>query len=139
MIILLILLAMLLIFINFKAALMEKSSFKQVLNNNFESSPQDRLEIIELRRELGETVADLQKEMLELKTLIEQRSHNTITEEENISSVLEQSESKEIGIINDKVIYMLKQGASIEEICSSLGMGKGEVLLIKNLYLRENN
>ena len=139
MIILLILLAMLLIFINFKAALMEKSSFKQVLNNNFESSPQDRLEIIELRRELGETVADLQKEMLELKTLIEQRSHNTITEEENITRVLEQPESKEIGIINDKVIYMLKQGASIEEICSSLGMGKGEVLLIKNLYLRENN
>ena len=134
MIILLILLAMLLIVINFKAALMEKSSFKQVLNNNFESSPQDRLEIIELRRELGETVADLQKEMLELKTMIEQRSHNTITEEENISSVLEQPESKEIGSINDKVIYMLKQGASIEEICSSLGMGKGEVLLVRGLF-----
>ena len=139
MIILLILLAMLLIFINFKAALMEKSSFKKVLKNNFEGSPQDRLEIMELRRALGETVADLQKEMLEIKTLIERRPHNTIAEEENISSVLEQPESKEIASINDKVIYMLKQGASIEEICSSLGMGKGEVLLIKNLYLRENN
>lgn len=46
------------------------------------------------------------------------------------------SEEKSNGVKVDEVGRLLKKGISIDEICEKLSIGKGEVLLIKELYLK---
>lgn len=46
------------------------------------------------------------------------------------------SEEKSNGVKVDEVGRLLKEGISIDEICEKLSIGKGEVLLIKELYLK---
>ncbi|WP_055668098.1 DUF6115 domain-containing protein [Desnuesiella massiliensis] len=146
----LIIIGIVLILLNIRAVTKEKKSFQNTLNKEEIDITEVEILVGELRREFSETIIELQQDILELKEskyaikedvhsikevssskletmdLLEAKSNNDMDEKEEI-----------IGNSEDKVknvSQLLSQGLSIEEICEKLGIGKGEVLLIKELY-----
>jgi hypothetical protein len=129
--------------------------FGKKANNNFTSILEKEeinisevdVRIGELRREFSETLLELQKEILELSEKIEDleqgkplmTSIDTIDIEE-ISGEAVYTENieleKETYSTADQVGQLMDKGYTIDEICEKLQMGRGEVLLIKKLYLK---
>lgn len=145
----LILIGTLLIVLNVRAIKKEKDSFKNILNQKELDTTEVEVMIGSLRREFAETLLELQKEIVELKKekpivqIEEDDYENEKVEDENYEdeqvsaseelSVLLQDEETENDKVN-KVKELFKEGKSVEEVCEKLNIGKGEVLLIKELY-----
>lgn len=161
MIIILIVIALILIIFNYKAVKKENSSFKDILRVNEESPEDYMLEIINLRKDFGETITELQKEIIDLKIHNESIiassykpiNKNLINNDDvhmdidyykdysnnNETTNIEVKSKVEEKITNEKVnkVKTLSlQGLTVDEICAQLNLGKGEVLLIKELYLK---
>lgn len=212
--ILVLLIGIILIVLNVKAISKEKTDFDGVFKDRYNNIDEASLEIGKLRREFGETVFDLQKEILALKKELDvykdQDKNNIIIndklpeevsfdslesdlsfqqledvlsddiedEEEYSDSLDKEPVNKEsLEIYNDinfnniiknnnqefkdeeknleesniheskieeknssvkleEIKKLLNQGLSVEEISEELNMGKGEVLLIIELYLK---
>lgn len=150
--ILIILAGVLLIYFNYKGLKKEDKSFLSILHNEEENISDTDLEIGKLRREFSETILELQKEIIELKEVKQYNypkdnsyklQHNTndgnytkidtliddeidIVEEENGT---ENQVISRMNVIKD----LIDKGYTDDDICESLSMGKGEVLLIKSL------
>ena len=100
-----------------------------------------------IRRDIAESLTELQKEILEIKQHInfnnnvEDIKENLETDEELISNNLT-SIDEEVDVINEidnknktEVIReLISLGLNDDEICEKLSLGKGEVLLVRNLY-----
>jgi hypothetical protein len=155
---------LLLVIFNLGAINKEKSSFKYIFNNTEEDMKEMDFKLSEIRREFSETILELQKEIEKVKeTYIYENkvSENNILEEpkdieENNENYTEDSivykEEKEQDILEssfrekkvqednnvkiNEINKLLSKGFSIEEISEKIGIGKGEVLLIKELYLK---
>ena len=132
----------------------ENSNFTSVLEKEEINISEVDIRIGELRREFSETLIELQKEIMELYEKIEDleegkpsvTSIDTIDIEElNIDAI--DTENIEIQAENieleketyskaDQVGMLMDQGYTIDEVCEKLQMGRGEVLLIKKLYLK---
>ena len=129
------------------------NSFSTVLDNNKMGLTDYQLELGALRRNLGESLTELQEEILDIKTRLnrienkeytylkvnhkneEEQSINQNNGENSISEIyIEDSDDIETGIKTDKIIEFLKMGLSEEEICHRLSISKGEVLLVKDLF-----
>jgi len=162
MIIILIVIALILIIFNYKAVKKENSSFKDILKVNEESPEDYMLEIINLRKDFGETITELQKEIIDLKIHNESiiaNSYKPINKNlinndndvhinidndkdysnNNETTNIEVKTKVEEKITNEKVNKvktLSQQGLTMDEICEQLNLGKGEVLLIKELYLK---
>ncbi|ERI91266.1 hypothetical protein HMPREF1982_03225 [Clostridiales bacterium oral taxon 876 str. F0540] len=162
----LIITGILLIVFNIRAVRKQDTSFGKVFSNTEADLTEVDIRIGELRREFSETILELQKEIIKLqKNEIDNKSINdhddtneVIMEKEieevQISQEVEQNKSlyvdakedtiKETENINlksnsvkiDEINSMLNKGYSVEDIATKLGIGKGEVLLIKELYLK---
>lgn len=149
------LIGIILIILNVKAIKKEDKSFENILNREEMNNNKDYdVEIISIRKDLAETVLDLQKEIEELK-----KSLNHIKNKEELDDnidnykkedsekilkedIIENDIISEINfnnkekLQNDKmesVKSFLENGLNDDEICEKLSMGKGEVLLIKSL------
>lgn len=151
--ILIILAGVLLIYFNYKGLKKEDKSFLSILHNEEENISDTDLEIGKLRREFSETILELQKEIIELKEVKqynypkdnEDKLEDNDTYDENYSKidaliddeidiVKEESETENQVISRMNVIKdLIDKGYTDEDICESLSMGKGEVLLIKSL------
>jgi hypothetical protein len=161
----LLVIGIILIIFNLKAIKREKSSFKNVFHNTEEELMEFEVRLGEVRREFSETILELQKEILELKkeslsdneinkAKEDKKIHEEIIEE-TVGAAFQNEEIKEeriklagnnhINIENntknnsvkiEEISKLLHDGLTIEEISIKLGVGKGEVLLIKELYLR---
>ncbi|NME82751.1 hypothetical protein [Clostridium sp. SM-530-WT-3G] len=128
-------------------------SFDKVLNNSKNEMTDYQLELGLLRKNLGESLTELQQEILEIKTrlrIIENNNigiaednklkFNMIKDYDNINediipkiNVLN-DDSIETSIKAEKIIEFLKMGLTEEEICHELSISKGEVLLVKELF-----
>lgn len=150
--ILIILAGVLLIYFNYKGLKKEDKSFLSILHNEEENISDTDLEIGKLRREFSETILELQKEIIELKEVKQynypkdnsyQLQDNTNDEKYNkIDTIIddeidiaeEENETENQVISRMNVIKdLIDKGYTDEDICESLSMGKGEVLLIKSL------
>jgi hypothetical protein len=60
--------------------------------------------------------------------------YNNIKEEENSQNIDKKEDSNNIKI--NEIETLIQSGLSMDEISEKLGIGKGEVLLIKELYLK---
>lgn len=161
----LLIIGIILLVFNIKAIRKEKSSFKNVFHNTEEELMEFEVRLGEVRREFSETILELQKEILELKKeslrnneINNAKEHKKIDEEiieETVGADFQTEEIKDervkpagnnhINIENntknnsvkiEEINKLLHEGLTIEEISIKLGVGKGEVLLIKELYLR---
>lgn len=156
--VLIILIGIILIILNVKAIKKEDKSFEKILNREEMNNNKDYdVEIISIRRDLAETVLDLQKEIEVLKKSLNYIKNNKEVddnkyniddyEKENSEIILEEDiigndVISEINFNNKKKLQndkmesvksLLQNGLSDEEICEKLSIGKGEVLLIKSL------
>lgn len=142
-----------LIAINIRAIKEDKSpkseGFNQNLNVAHDNMDKNEAEIMKMRKEMGETFYSLQEEIQDLKEEIKKVVQNidTLDEEEailpnsqcNDKKVDEHKEKVKVSNSNnikiEEIKKLIDEGKNIDEICEILNMGKGEILLIKDLYL----
>lgn len=153
--IMLILLGLILVFLNYRALMKEKNSFKGTLNKAKVDIGDVELEIGKLRKEFAETLLDIQTEIEGIKS-----NTNKNSEKDDSVSGAHLEDSKEIANNDDKikdiedvsvkekqgfennniklkeVRDLINEGLSTDEIAYKLNIGKGEVILIKELYLK---
>ncbi len=151
---LLLLIGIVLIVFNFKAIKNEKNNFKDTFNDVSNNLKDYDFEIGKLRREFAETLLELQEEIENLKynkNNIEEKQVEVLKlKDDNINTMVlknkeEAVDEKKPNAQNDVEINNIKvndikemigEGLSIDSISEKLGMGKGEILLIKKLYLK---
>lgn len=204
MILLILLIGLLLIILNVKAISKENKNFNDIYTNRKENLDDISIEIGKLRNEFGETIFELQQEILDLKkklnayknvddksynekNLIKNSEENNLNyeqfesqiedellDEDDLEMELESdterndsinednsdniyneinfsnnaskadNEINDLNIVEEKkssvkyeeINNLLKKGFSVDEISEKLNMGKGEVLLIIELYLK---
>ncbi|MCH3964206.1 MAG: hypothetical protein LKE46_07995 [Clostridium sp.] len=121
------------IIFNARAVLREKNSFKNQLDLKQESSEKFEIEIGKLRNEFGETIFELQKEIENLKeNSVKLNKHGDKDEKETGNSEFENYNNVKI----DEIKRMIDDKVSMDEISEKTGIGKGELLLIKELYIK---
>ncbi|WP_032121953.1 DUF6115 domain-containing protein [Clostridium amazonitimonense] len=111
----LIIIAVFLIIFNIRAIKKEKKSFNKILKEKEKNMTPADIAIGEIRKDMAESLLDLQKEIEDLK--------------DNVKKDRTEENEKVV-----KVMKLLASGKEVEEICHELNLGKGEVLLIKELY-----
>ncbi|MBE6053316.1 MAG: hypothetical protein E7212_05280 [Clostridium sartagoforme] len=153
--ILIFILGVILIIVSFKASNKDDTSFDKILEREENIQYRDYdVEIIKIRKDMAETVLDIQREIEDLKLSISsiKKSYNDtdnniedhkiekINLKEDVISSIDFSnkidESNEGNIQSEKqkkVKALLNRGLSEDEICEKLSIGKGEILLIKSL------
>jgi F0F1-type ATP synthase membrane subunit b/b' len=154
----LIIIGIVLIVINIKALKKEDNSFENILKNKEEKIENYEIDIAKLRREFSETLTELQREIYDLKAELknlksercdkesyssyEDYSEDILTDDTKekkieVSKQNRQEKNNDSQLLADKVNNvhkLMEAGLNDEEICEKLGIGKGEVLLIKGLY-----
>ncbi|MBU3218572.1 DUF6115 domain-containing protein [Clostridium algidicarnis] len=139
--IVLIIIAVLLIIFNIKAIKNEDKKFKDVLDEKERSMTPSDIAIGEIRKDVAESLLEIQQDIELLKHSVikydkEQDKEND-KEEENKEDQNKEEENEEKTDENNKVtavIKLLSIGKDVDEISTELNLGKGEVLLIKELY-----
>lgn len=141
----LILIALALIILNLIAIKKEKKSFREILENKNENIQDFEIELGRFRKEVAETLLDIQKEIEDIKSYIDSSKvepsnsdeEDKFNSNEEISVLLGNGGYNAAEDQNEKVkgvVELLSLGKNIDEICEELNLGKGEVLLIKELY-----
>lgn len=160
--IILIIAGILLVVLNFNAVRKEKKSFQDKLNVKQNEMGNYELEIGKIRKEFAETILELQKEIEDLKKQgnedfneailseeafegseeklveeeIEDIKDNTEEESEKSENSDKAAEEDANNIKIDEIRGLLKDNISVSDISEKTGIGKGEVLLIKELYAK---
>ena len=129
--ILIVTIGILLIWVNRKEFKREKTNFKEVLTNRTDTITEVEIEIQNLRRDFAETIGVLQMDIKNLSKDIDNLKGTQVTEESIIENDFSNS-GKSNNV--EEVKRLIEQGISIDDICKILSIGKGEVLLIKDLY-----
>jgi len=157
---LLIFIGLILIILNVLTIKKQNKSFEVVLGNATENTNDFDVRIGELRREFSESILELQSELMEMKEIIDNKeiikknnelNKNTntsyleeVNDIENNEEIYEENKSEIIiaGAHNansekvETIKRLFTEGLSVEEISEIMHLGKGEVLLIKDLYIR---
>ncbi len=151
---LLIFIGLILVILNVLSIKKQNKSFNGKLGDAMENTRDYDLKIGELRLEFSESILQLQSEIMDIKEIIKK---NQITNKNENTSYLEEIQATK----DDEKIYdenkseifideaqhkssekveeikkLFSQGLSVEEISKIMHLGKGEVLLIKDLYIR---
>ena len=143
----LIVIGVILVVLNYKALKKDETSFSDVLKYKQKDMTEVEIEIGAIRRDIAESLTELQKEILDIKQYInlnnniEDIKENLEIDEELISNNLT-SIDEEVDVINEidnknktaVIRELISLGLNDEEICEKLSLGKGEVLLVRNLY-----
>ena len=121
-------------------------SFKSVLKDNKDGMNDYKIEIGLLRKDIAESLTELQEEILEIKTklnyakeyenisenefLVNSNEEDGVISEINFSKEVQRADSNK----TESIKNLLGEGLSDEEICHKLSVSKGEVLLVKGLF-----
>ena len=150
---LLIFIGLILVILNVLAIIKHNKSFQGVLGDAIENTQDYDIRIGELRREFSESILELQSELMHIKEGMDLKVEKTqtttsfleeandIIDEEKIyddnknQSIIEQPHNTNSSKV-DSIKRLFSEGLSVEEISEILHLGKGEVLLIKDLYIR---
>lgn len=131
----LILFGIILIIVNIKAINKEEKSFSSVLKYKKEDISEIEVEIGRLRKDLAESLTELQEEILEIRSMVEGKKVESV----DVESLLDINEEDVINEINTSskavtIKELIDLGHTDDEICEKLSLGKGEVLLVRGLY-----
>lgn len=135
MVFVLIIIGVCLILINIKAIKKEDKTFKDTYVYERDNITEFEVEIGKLRKEFAETLIEIQSELEEIKAEIADKKETDdkkdVIEEYNQNEVVPDNPNN---IKIDQVNKMFMDGYSVEDIAEKLQLGKGEVLLIRELY-----
>ncbi|MBU5488380.1 hypothetical protein KQI77_09575 [Clostridium sp. MSJ-8] len=135
-----------LIIVNIISIKKEKRPFNSVLKYKEENMTEVNLELAALRKDFAETILELQTDIVELKKRIDILEGKETIAIQNSEQEPILNSSKDINVkddvINDinmdsksnRIKELIDLGLSDDEICEKLSLGKGEVLLVRNLY-----
>ena len=154
---LLIFIGLILIILNVIAIKKQNKSFDGVLGNAMGDVQNNDIIVGELRQEFSESILELQSEIMNMKeimeknnksiknneTMINKNENETIIEDNNHIVVdktddvvpIEELHNANSGKI-EEIKRLFSEGLSLDEISEVMHLGKGEVLLIKDLYIR---
>lgn len=129
------------------------NSFSKVLDDHKSGLTEYHMELGLLRKNIGESLTELQEEILELKTRLNTIEKNrymdlneksevdkdTDSNQDNSEDIISEinfhgNDNVETSVKTDKINEYLKMGLTEEEICHRLSISKGEVLLVKDLF-----
>lgn len=147
--IILIVLGVFLIVFNVRAVKNDKKSFDGILSDKQNNVKDYEVEITKLREEFSNTILELQKEIEDLKArpikyegkdyeIINNVSRENKNNGEKLSKIYEGKVHNKVsnGVNVNEIKELLDSGISIDDICKKLDMNKGEVLLVKELYVK---
>lgn len=150
--ILLIVVGVALILINYIPIKNKDNSFKNILKKQENLSRDYDIELMSIRKDMAESILELQKEIEELRQSINHNNNDVNTydtkDKDNINNTVEENQDSDSIVCNinfnnkfndtnskiDIIRQMINAGYSDEDICRELKIGKGEVLLIRGLY-----
>ena len=146
--ILIILIGIVLIVVNLKALRKDKNSFTSVYSNKKEDLTEIDLKIGQIRKDMAESLLELQQEILELKNMYKvDDNFNDVKNSKNKSKNPKKNEMEyllttENSVINEihynskteQIKKLLDMGLDENQICEKLSLGKGEVQLVKGLF-----
>jgi len=155
---LLIFIGVIIVILNVLAIKKGDKSFDGALENAIGNINEYDIKLGEVRREFSESIIKLQRELMDIRESMEKSVNISVDTEKiyddnkrdnvlvdlygNDDSDNDTSTSTSTSIDkgnSDKVqeiIRLFSEGLSVEEISEVLQLGKGEVLLIKDLYIR---
>ena len=153
---LLIFIGVIIVILNVLAIKKVDKSFDGALENAIGNINEYDIKLGEVRREFSESIIKLQRELMDIRESMEKSVNISVDTEKiyddnkrdnvlvdlygNDDSDNDTSTNTSIDKGNsDKVqeiIRLFSEGLSVEEISEVLQLGKGEVLLIKDLYIR---
>lgn len=156
----LIFIGLILVILNVLSIKKGNKSFNGVLGNAIGNVQDNDIIVGELRREFSESILELQSEIMDLREIMEKNNITVknISERpiyrDNVKTNIEvpelevnyeddnvkiyekikdkNSKSKKV----DEIKRLFSEGLTLEEIAEIMHLGKGEVLLIKDLYIR---
>lgn len=119
----------------------EKGTFSSIIQDEMTNQNKDNRQINILRKEVAESILDLQKDIFQLQeeiNSIKKEGKVSLSEEDNKEHEYKKHEHKEHEEKEENnrrsiIINMLESGKTVDEISSSLGIGRGEILLIQDL------
>lgn len=136
-ILIIIIVGLILIISNYKKVFNEESTFADELN--LKKKDEMAVRLIELRSEMGESFLQEQQEIEELKSNIIKVNEDINYLKEALKDIhlIKKQKDKKGSIVDgkvEKVRELLIENMPIEDICHKTGAGKGEVLLIRELF-----
>ena len=108
----------------------EDNLFNTVLQTNKNDLNEYKYEIGILRKSIGESLAELQNDILNIRDEINKIKEKKQVTDNNIYVNKETDMAEKA----QKIKKLLDSGISNEEICRQLDISKGEVLLVAELY-----
>lgn len=127
--VLIIVLGFILVYINIKSVrLKQKSNFKRILHRK-QKSLEYSFESAKITEDIEESIFELQKEIQDIKFLLKNKSD--VKKDGDILDI----SFRDIPKLDKTqlVEYFIKSGLTDDDICNKLSLGKGELLLIKNI------
>ena len=137
----------------------KNNSFDNILNKSKDELNDYKIELGMLRRNVAESLTELQEEILEIKKYlnivknedslydynkeIENNSINNIDDDivseinfknKSISSKINHTDNLSESKKTESIKELLQQGLSEDDVCRRLSISKGEVLLVKELF-----
>ena len=109
-----------------------KNSFDLVLRNNKDEMNDYKMEIGLLRKDIGESLTELQEDIIEIR-----KELNIIKGKNKLNENIDKDVSNEERNMAQKakaIKELLDLDVSDYDICQRLSVSKGEVLLVKGLY-----
>ena len=115
----------------------EDNSFKSILRNNERDLSDYKFELGVLRKDIGESLNELQQEILEIKKAFNLFNEKDLINEDRYDTKVHNSINENYYKESSKasnIRELLKDGLTDEEISEKLSVTKGEILLVKGLY-----
>ena len=118
----------------------EDNSFKSILRNNERDLSDYKFELGVLRKDIGESLNELQQEILEIKKALNLFNEKDLINEDRYDTKVHNSINENYYKESSKALNireLLKDGLTDEEISEKLSVTKGEILLVKGLYKQQ--
>lgn len=118
----------------------EDNSFKSILRNNERDLSDYKFELGVLRKDIGESLNELQQEILEIKKALNLFNEKDLINENRYDTKVHNSINENYYKESSKasnIRELLKDGLTDEEISEKLSVTKGEILLVKGLYKQQ--
>lgn len=115
----------------------ENNSFQSILRNNERDLSDYKFELGVLRKDIGESLNELQQEILEIKKALNLFNEKDLINEDRYDTKVHNSINENYYKESSKasnIRELLKDGLTDEEISEKLSVTKGEILLVKGLY-----
>lgn len=115
----------------------EDNSFQGILRDNERDLSDYKFELGILRKDIGESLNELQQEILEIKKALNLFNEKDLINEDRYDTKVHNSINENYYKESSKasnIRELLKDGLTDEEISEKLSVTKGEILLVKGLY-----